>query len=319
MGILKDGKWYTDENGFADDDGAFKREASKFRNWVTADGSAGPSGQRGYKAEPDRYHLYVSYACPWAHRTLIMRALKGLEEMIPVSVTHWLMKQRGWTFDDGPGVVADPLMNATTIHEIYQMSDPDVSGKATVPVLWDKKTKTIVSNESAEIIRMLNSAFDGLGGTQTDYYPQELREDIDEVNELVYESVNNGVYKAGFAESQKHYEDAYQALFDSLEWLEARLSRQIWLVGEQMTEADIRLFTTLLRFDAIYHNHFKCNKFKIRERKHLHTYLTRMIGIPEIRGTIHMDHAKKHYYQSHSFLNPGGIVPVGPDMPELED
>ena len=317
MGILKDGKWYSDESGFADDDGAFKRTTSKFRSWVTKDGSPGPSGEGGFKAEAGRYHLYVSYACPWAHRTLIMRSLKGLDDMIGLSATHWIMRERGWTFDDGPGVIPDPLMNADTIHEIYQAADPKVSGKATVPVLWDKQTKTIVSNESAEIIRMFNSAFDEIGAREGDYYPDALQAEIDDVNDRVYDTVNNGVYKAGFAEQAGPYEEAFDALFESLDWLEARLSQQIWLVGDQMTEADIRLFTTLLRFDPIYHNHFKCNKYKIREKTALQSYLARMIAIPEIRGTINMDHAKGHYYQSHLFINPTGIVPKGPEIPEL--
>ena len=318
MGYLKNGKWHTGEGGFANEDGEFVRHTSEFRDWITADGSEGPDGAKGYKAEPGRYHLYVSYACPWAHRALIMRALKGLDDMIGLSVTNWLMGDQGWTFDDGPGVIQDPNEGAKTIHELYQIAEPEVSGKATVPVLWDKQTRSIVSNESSEIIRMLNTAFDGVGAKEGDYYPEHLQSEIDAVNERVYGSFNNGVYRAGFAESQDHYEEAVTDVFGTLDWASDYLTDRDWLVGDQMTEADIRFFTTLLRFDPVYHGHFKCNRYKVSEVDSLRRYRARMLAIPEVRSTVHLDHIKHHYYESHKHVNPTGIVPLGPDMPDLE-
>ncbi len=311
-GHLEDGKWVT-EDGFAGDDGAYDRPPSEFRDWVTADGSPGPDGQEAVKAEPDRFHLYVCYACPWAHRTLILRELKGLAEMIPVSAVHWLMLDDGWTFQEGPGVIPDP-MGHEKLYEIYQLSDPHANGKATVPVLWDKKDRRIVNNESSEIIRMMTRAWDGLGAAPLDTYPEALRGEIDEVNDRVYEHVNNGVYKTGFATTQEVYERELCPLFETLDWLEERLEGEDWLVGDQMTEADIRLLTTLLRFDAVYYSHFKCNVRRIRDYPNLSAFVRRMAAMDAVRNTTHMDYIKGHYYGSHRNINPTGIVPLGPDL-----
>lgn len=314
MGLLIDGVWHSRGYDTASTGGRFERKQSAFRNWVTPDGAAGPSGVGGFKAEPGRYRLYVSLACPWAHRALILRALKGLEEAVPLSVVHWFMGDDGWSFDDGPGVVADPVLGARFLREIYLSADPAFTGRVTVPVLWDGATGTIVSNESAEIIRMFNSAFDRIGAKPGDYYPQAHRGEIDRVNARVYETVNNGVYKAGFATTQEAYEEAVGPLFDSLDWLEERLSRQRWLVGGQLTEADIRLFTTLLRFDPVYHGHFKCNVRRIADYPALSGYLRDLYQTPGVAGTVDFGHIKRHYYLSHRGVNPTGIVPVGPDL-----
>lgn len=313
-GYLKDGEWLTGDDGFADEDGTFNRSDSEFRDWITPDGAPGPEGQNAVQAAPDRFHLYVSYACPWAHRTLITRRLKGIEDLIPVSVTHWFMRERGWTFDEGPGVVPDPNENVGTVHELYQIARSDVSGKATVPVLWDKQERRIINNESSEIIRIFNTAFNELGANDLDLYPAPLRSEIDAVNERVYEHVNNGVYKSGFATTQEAYEKAVEPLFETLHWLEERLDGADYLVGNQLTEADIRLLTTLLRFDAVYYSHFKCNRKRIADLPNLHRYLLALARREEIAETIHMDHAKRHYYQSHTSINPTQIVPVGPDL-----
>jgi putative glutathione S-transferase len=314
MGLLVDGvwqdKWYDTESSR----GRFVRSESRFRNWVTADGSAGPTGQGGFKAEAGRYHLYVSYACPWAHRTLIFRALKGLESMISLSVVNWHMGERGWTFDAGPGVIADPINHAKALSDVYVAADPKYSGRVTVPVLWDKQQATIVSNESAEIIRMLNSAFDGLGAREGDYYPQDLRAEIDGLNARIYDTVNNGVYKAGFATRQEAYEEALHPLFETLDWIEERLATRRYLCGDRVTEADWRLFTTLLRFDPVYVGHFKCNIRRIADYRQLSRYLADLLGFPGVRGTVHLDHIKNHYYGSHKTINPTGIVPVGPKL-----
>lgn len=313
MGLLIDGKWHdkwydTDSTG-----GKFKREESSFRNWVTADGEPGPSGNGGFKAEPGRYHLYVSYACPWAHRTLIFRALKGLEDMIGLSVVSPFMLDEGWTFDlEFPGVIADPIVGANRMHQIYTAAKQDYTGRVTVPVLWDKKTNTIVSNESAEIIRMLNSAFDDIGATPGDFYPEALREEIDAVNSTVYANVNNGVYKAGFATTQEAYGEAVTTLFDTLDDLESRLGRQRYLTGDQVTEADWRAFTTLVRFDAVYVGHFKTNIRRLVDYPNLWAYTRDLYQTPGVAGTVFMDHIKTHYYGSHKSINPTGIVPVGP-------
>jgi putative glutathione S-transferase len=314
MGLLVDGEWKdrwydTDSTG-----GKFKREESVFRNWITADGSAGPSGESGFKAEPGRYHLSVSYACPWAHRTLIMRALKGLENSISVSVVHWHMGEHGWTFAQGSGVVPHETVDATYLYEVYLKAKSDYTGRVTVPVLWDKKKQTIVSNESAEIIRMFNSAFNEVGARKGDYYSQDLREDIDDYNERIYHTVNNGVYKAGFATSQDVYEREVAALFDSLDWLESELDGKQYLCGDQLTEADIRLFTTLIRFDAVYHGHFKCNIRRIADYPNIHAFTKRLYSMPEIKPTVHFEHIKRHYYGSHKQINPTGIIPLGPDL-----
>jgi len=312
MGLLQNGKWVDQWYDTASTGGRFVRNASQFRNWITQDGSAGPSGIGGFQAEKDRYHLYVSHACPWAHRTMIFRILKGLEEMISYSVVHWLMLDEGWTFETGEGVIADPLHNATRLHQIYTTADPLYSGRVTVPVLWDKKQNTIVSNESAEIIRMFNSAFDGLGAKTGDYYPENRREDIDAINDLIYNTLNNGVYKAGFATTQNAYEEAVVPLFDTLDWLEQRLSNSLFLIGENITEADWRLFTTMIRFDAVYVGHFKCNLRRIADYPALSVYLKRLLDVPGVMQTINMAHIKNHYYQSHISINPHGVVPLGP-------
>jgi putative glutathione S-transferase len=312
MGLLQKGKWVDQWYDTASTGGRFVRNESQFRNWITQDGSAGPSGIGGFQAEKDRYHLYVSHACPWAHRTMIFRILKGLEEMISYSVVHWLMLDEGWTFETGEGVIADPLHNATRLHQIYTTADPLYSGRVTVPVLWDKKQNTIVSNESAEIIRMFNSAFDGLGAKTGDYYPENRREDIDAINDRIYNTLNNGVYKAGFATTQNAYEEAVVPLFDTLDWLEQRLSNSLFLIGENITEADWRLFTTLIRFDAVYVGHFKCNLRRIADYPALSVYLKRLLDVPGVMQTINMAHIKNHYYQSHLSINPHGVVPLGP-------
>lgn len=312
MGLLVDGQWLDQWYDTDANDGKFARSESQFRNWVTADGSAGPTGEGGFKAEAGRYHLYVSLACPWAHRTLIFRALKGLESMISVSVVNPLMGEHGWTFYDGEGVVADPIFQANYMHQIYTAADPKYTGRVTIPVLWDKKQNLFVSNESSEIIRMFNTAFDGIGATPGDYYPEALRAQIDSVNELVYDNVNNGVYKSGFATTQAAYEEAVFPLFETLDDLEQRLSKNRYLTGDQVTEADWRLFTTLIRFDAVYHGHFKCNVKQIEDYPHLSGYMRELYQWPGIAETVCIKHIKEHYYRSHATINPTGVVPVGP-------
>src|SRR5690606_18084823 len=312
MGMLIDGKWHdvwydTEATG-----GRFVRSDSQFRNWVTKDGSPGPSGKGGFKAEPGRYHLYVSLACPWAHRVLVLRALKGLEEMIPISGAHWLMVEDGWTFAEGPGVIPDPIHDARFLHQVYTAAQPDYSGRVTVPVLWDKQTQTIVNNESSEISRMLSHAFDDVGAKPGDYYPEALRHEIDAVNARVYDGCNNGVYKAGFATSQAAYEEAATGVFDTLDWIEELLSQRRYLVGARLTEADIRLFTTLVRFDEVYHGHFKCNHRRIVDYPNIWAFTRELYQLPGVAGTVNMDHIKRHYYESHRTINPTGIVPVGP-------
>jgi len=316
MGLLIDGKWHdkwydTDKTG-----GKFEREAARFRNWVTADGSPGPDGEGGFKAESGRYHLYVSMACPWAHRTLIFRKLKGLEKHISVSVVHPDMVENGWEFRPDSEQHRDHLHGFRFMHQVYTKAAPEYSGRVTVPTLWDKKKETIASNESAEIIRMFNSAFDGLEGVRTDldFYPGELQEEIDSVNARVYDTVNNGVYKAGFATAQDKYEEAYNALFDSLDWLEERLSSQRYLVGGRLTEADWRLFTTLIRFDAVYYSHFKCNRQRISDFPALSAYLRDLYQVPGVAETVDIGQIKRHYYVSQRTINPTRIVPVGPAL-----
>jgi len=306
MGELIDGVWHRQPLDTGATGGVFQRRETVFRNWITADGAG------GFRAEPGRYHLYVSLACPWAHRTLIMRALKGLEDMIGVSVVHWLMGEDGWTFAAGDGVIADTVNGAEFLYEIYRLADPHCSTRVTVPVLWDKQSKTIVSNESSEIIRMFNSAFDGMGARDGDYYPASRRAEIDAVNARVYDTLNNGVYKAGFTRRQDVYEATVRALFETLDWLEDRLSRQRYLCGA-LSEADIRLFTTLIRFEAVYFGHFKCNLRALIEYPALWTYTRDLYQHPAIRPTVDFSHIKRHYYLSHPAVNPSGIVPLGPE------
>ena len=314
MGLLQDGKWVDQWYDTESTGGRFIRKLPQFRSWITADGAAGPTGDAGFKAEADRYHLYVSLACPWAHRTLIYRSLKGLEDMMPVSVVHWYMADNGWTFQPGDGVVADPLHNAEFMHQIYTAAMPDYSGRVTVPVLWDKKTNTIVSNESPEIIRMFNSAFDAVGAKAGDYYPEELRAEIDAINNRVYESLNNGVYKCGFATTQEAYEEAIEPLFATLEWLENRLSLKRYLKVSTITEADWRLFTSLVRFDTVYVGHFKCNLKRIVDYPNLSGYVRDLYQQPGVSDTVNMQHIKDHYYTSHESINPSRVVPKGPEV-----
>lgn len=312
MGLLVEGQWQDRWYNTKKSGGRFIRNDSSFRNWITADGQAGPSGQGGFKAEVGRYHLYVALACPWAHRTLIFRKLKGLEEMISLSVVNTQMGAEGWTFEAGEGVIPDPIHNATRLYEIYQKADPHYTGRVTVPVLWDKKHNTIVSNESAEIIRMFNSAFDQLGAYKGDYYPEPLRNEIDQLNEKIYHTINNGVYKAGFATTQSAYEEAVIPLFDMLDKLEQRLEQQRYLLGAQITETDWRLFTTLLRFDPVYFGHFKCNLKRIVDYPQLSGYLRDLYQHPGIADTVNFKMIKAHYYGSHPQVNPTGVIPVGP-------
>lgn len=314
MGLLVDGVWHDKWYDTKSTGGRFKRQDAIFRNWVTADGAPGPDGEGGFTAEPGRYHLYVSLACPWAHRTLIFRRLKGLEDMIDVSVVHWLMKENGWEFRDGPGVIKDPIHGADYMHQVYTAAKPDYTGRVTVPTLWDKQRGTIVSNESADIIRMFNSAFDGVGAAQGDYYPHALREEIEAVNADVYANVNNGVYKSGFATAQDVYEEEVARLFAALDRLEDRLSDgRTYLLGETLTEADWRLYTTLVRFDPVYHGHFKCNLRRLIEYPFLSAYARRLHTGHGVEDLFDLEHAKRHYYESHDMINPTGVVPAGPD------
>jgi putative glutathione S-transferase len=306
MGLLIDGKWQDKWYETKSTGGRFVRKEASYRNWISADGST------GFKAELGRYHLYVSLACPWAHRTLIVRALKGLESAIDVSVVNWAMLEHGWTFADGPDVVPDSINGASMMHQVYTAADSNYTGRVTVPVLWDKKTKAIVNNESSEIIRMLNSAFDHLGAQPGDFYPESRRAEIEEVNTRIYDTVNNGVYKAGFATTQSAYEEAVNSLFDTLDWVEGKLGTSRFLTGNRLTEADIRLFTTLIRFDAVYVGHFKCNLRRIAEYSNLDAYTRDIYQIPGVASTVNFEHIKRHYYESHPSVNPNGIVPLGP-------
>ena len=294
--------------------GEFIRSESGFRNWVTKDGSAGPTGEAGFAAEPGRYHLYISHACPWAHRTMIFRTLKGLEDAISVSVVHPLMPEESWVFGEYPGATEDHINHAHYLYENYLKVDPGFDGLVTVPLLWDKKNQTIVNNESSEIIRMLNSAFDAFANAEVDFYPVALRTEIDEINQPVYNNVNNGVYRCGFARTQKAYNKAYDRLFNTMDELEDRLSKQRYLVGDQITEADWRLFTTLVRFDAVYYNHFKTNKKRLMDYSNLWAYTRELYQVPGVAETVNMDHIKYHYFASHLSINPTGIVPKGPEI-----
>ncbi|MCQ0969457.1 glutathione S-transferase family protein (plasmid) [Paracoccus sp. TK19116] len=314
MGQLVDGVWKDQWYDTESNDGEFVRDNAKFRNWVTADGSSGPTGEGVFKAESGRYHLYVSYACPWAHRALIFRVLKELEDHIGVSVVHPEMLSEGWTFKtDFDGATGDDLFGLPYLRDVYLRDTPKMTGRVTVPVLWDIKGDRIVSNESADIIRMMNSAFDAVTGNKDDYYPESLRSRIDEINDRVYDTVNNGVYKAGFATSQKAYDKAVHPLFDSLDWLEGILAENRYLAGGRVTEADWRLFTTIARFDAVYHTHFKCNRTKIAQMPNLWGWAREMYQWPGVAQTVRPDHFCRHYYYSHDMVNPNRIVPIGPD------
>jgi len=311
MGLLVDGHW-QDKWYESSKDGAFQREQAQRRSWVTADGQPGPSGEGGFSAEAGRYHLYVSLACPWAHRTLILRKLKGLEGLIDVSVVSWLMLENGWTFDTTRGSTGDKLDHFDFMHQRYTADTSDYTGRVTVPVLWDKKLKRIVSNESAEIIRMFNSAFDDLTGNDLDFYPAPLHGEVDALNERIYPAVNNGVYRAGFATSQQAYAEAFDEVFAELDHLERVLGANRYLAGEYLTEADVRLFTTLIRFDAVYYGHFKCNLRRIVDYPNLSNWLRELYQWPGIAETVDFTHIKNHYYASHKTINPTGVVPKGP-------
>ena len=312
MGLLIDGQWH--DRWYANRDGKFEREQAKRRHWVTADGAPGPDGQGGFKAEAGRYHLYVSLACPWAHRTLIYRKLKDLEPLIGVSVVSWLMADNGWTFERSTGSSGDALDDHNYLHQRYTSDDPQYSGRVTVPVLWDRERRCIVNNESAELIRMFNGAFDGLTGSRLDLCPEPLRGEIDALNARIYPAINNGVYRAGFATTQEAYEEAFDELFHELDWLERRLGKQRYLTGEYLTEADWRLFTTVVRFDPVYFGHFKCNLRRIEDYPNLSNWLRELYQWPGIAETVDFTHIKSHYYASHWQINANGIVPSGPAM-----
>lgn len=314
MGMLVNGQWRDLWYDTGSTGGKFVREDARFRNWVTSDGTAGPTGQAGFRAEGGRYHLYVSLACPWAHRTLIVRALKDLEDLVDVSVVSPVMRENGWTYDQAQGSSGDRLAGRRFHHEVYTDDTPDYSGRVTVPVLWDKQAGRIVNNESADIIRMFNSAFDGLTGNKRDFYPEPLRADIERWNARIYPAVNNGVYRAGFATSQNAYGEAYRELFAELDYLDAHLADHRYLVGDTLTEADIRLFTTLVRFDAVYHGHFKCNRQRLEDFEHLPAYVRDIYQLPGVAGTVDFGHIKTHYYASHLNINPTGVVPEGPEI-----
>jgi putative glutathione S-transferase len=318
MGLLVDGEWQTTWYDTKSTGGAFKRSAASFRNWITADGSAGPSGSGGFKAAPGRYHLYVSFACPWAHRTLIFRALKGLTDHIGVSVVHPDMLDDGWSFaTDYPGATGDTLHGLPFARDLYRLAQPGVTTRVTVPILWDRETNAIVSNESSEIIRMFNTAFDGLTGDEQDFWPQDLRDAIDPVNARIYDTLNNGVYKSGFATTQSAYDEAVHTLFDTLDWLEARLSDNRYLMGDRLTEADWRLFPTLIRFDPVYHLHFKCNRKRIVDYPNLWAYTRELYQWPGVAETVNLDHIVRHYHYSHNSINPHRIIPINPVLDYL--
>jgi putative glutathione S-transferase len=315
MGFLLDGVWRDDSfDKGRNEGGRFNRPTTKFRNWITPDGGPGPSGRDGFKAEPGRYHLYVSLACPWAHRTIIFRHLKKLESVISMSVTSWLMGEQGWTFEKSEGSGGDALHGAQKMQEIYLRAEPKYTGRVSVPVLWDKQQNTIVSNESSEIIRMLNGSFEAFTNEHADYYPTALRSEIDRINDLVYPNVNNGVYRAGFATAQAAYEEAFRNVFGALDQIERLLSRQRYLTGPRLTEADWRLFTTLVRFDAVYYSHFKCNLRRIIDYPSLSAYTRDLYQVPGVAETVSLEHIKNHYYMSQRKVNPTGIVPLGPDL-----
>ncbi|WP_444918182.1 glutathione S-transferase family protein [Microbulbifer sp. JMSA003] len=312
MGLLINGQWHDQWYDTKNSGGAFKREAAQLRNWITVDGSAGPSGIGGFKADSGRYHLYVSLACPWAHRTLIFRKLKKLEEHISTSVVSPDMLEQGWSFNTDEGSSGDALFAYDFMHQVYTRNKSDYSGRVTVPVLWDKQQNCIVSNESSEIIRMFNSAFNEITGDTQDFYPKDKQKDIEAINQLVYENINNGVYRCGFATTQSAYEEAYLDLFDALDKVEAILGKQRYLTGDKITEADWRLFTTLIRFDSVYHGHFKCNRQRLEDFPNLRNYVRELYQWPQVSETVNFHHIKRHYYFSHKSINPSQVVPVGP-------
>ncbi|WP_444887172.1 glutathione S-transferase family protein [Microbulbifer sp. JMSA008] len=314
MGLLVNGQWKDQWYDTKDSSGSFKREAAQLRNWITPDGSAGPSGIGGFKAESGRYHLYVSLACPWAHRTLIFRKLKKLEEHISVSIVSPDMLEHGWSFNTDEGSSGDSLFGYQFLHQLYTLNKADHTGRVTVPILWDKLQNCIVSNESSEIIRMFNQAFNEISGDTQNFFPEEKQTEIDTINELVYENINNGVYRSGFASTQEAYEEAYTNLFDALDRVENILGQKRYLVGEKITEADWRLFTTLIRFDSVYHGHFKCNRQRLEDYPNLSNYVRELYQWPGVAETVNFHHIKRHYYFSHAMINPTQIVPVGPDI-----
>ncbi|QUJ75778.1 glutathione S-transferase family protein [Sulfitobacter albidus] len=319
MGLLIDGEWHDSWYDTKKSGGAFKRQESQFRNWITPDGSAGPTGDGGFPAKAGRYHLYVSHACPWAHRALIFRTLKGLEDLIDVSVVHPDMLGDGWSFDDSfDGATGDRQFGLPFARDLYTRAQADFTGRVTVPILWDRDRDTIVSNESSEIIRMFNSAFDGLTGNTDDYYPADLHGDIAPVNDRIYDTLNNGVYKSGFATTQEAYDAAVHPLFDTLDWLEDRLATNRYLMGDRITEADWRLFTTLVRFDLVYHQHFKCNRARIVDYPNLWAYTRELFQWDGVANTVHFDHIVRHYHYSHESINPHRILPINPVIDWLE-
>lgn len=317
MGLLVNGQWQDKWYDTKHSDGAFERESAQLRNWVTANGSTGPTGEGGFKAESGRYHLYVSLACPWAHRTLIFRKLKKLEDHISISIVSPDMLDQGWSFNQGEGSSGDDLFGYEFMHQVYTRHKLDYSGRVTVPILWDKQKNCIVSNESSEIIRMFNSAFNEITGDDQDFYPEHLHDDIATMNALVYDNINNGVYRCGFATSQQAYEQAYTSLFDALDQIENRLSQQLYLAGDELTEADWRLFTTLIRFDSVYHGHFKCNRQRLEDFPALSNYLRALYQCSGVADTVNFQHIKRHYYFSHIMINPTQVVPAGPDIDYL--
>ncbi|MEE9385422.1 MAG: glutathione S-transferase family protein [Nannocystaceae bacterium] len=312
MGKLIDGIWHDVWYDTRRTEGHFVRAQSGFRSWVTVDGSAGPGGGSGFRAESGRYHLYVSYACPWAHRTLIFRKLKGLEDIVGLSVVHYSMGQNGWTFQEGPQTIPDTVSGSEFLHQVYTRAESSYSGRVTVPVLWDKQTNTIVSNESSEIIRMFNSAFDRVEAVGEDYWPEQIRTELEVVNERIYDTLNNGVYRCGFATTQPAYDESVARLFETLDWLENRLSTRRYLMGCRLTEGDWRLFTTLVRFDVVYVGHFKTNLKRIVDYPSIWAYTRDLYQVAGVRETVNFEHIKKHYFQSHTTINPTGIVPAGP-------
>ena len=315
MGLLVDGVWHDTWYDTKSTGGKFERSQAKFRNWITADGSAGPSGSGGFKAEKGRYHMYVSDACPWAHRALIFRQIKDLSDHITISTVHPDMLSDGWSFEkDEYGETGDTLFDLPFARDIYTRADPAFSGRVTVPILWDKQQNTIVSNESSEIIRMFNIAFNDVTGNTSDLWPLHMHDDIEVVNARIYDTLNNGVYRCGFATTQAAYDEAVHPLFDTLDWIEERLGTKRYLLGDRLTEADWRLFTTLIRFDAVYHLHFKCNKKRIVDYPNLWAYTRELYQVEGVAETVNLNHIVRHYHYSHESINPNRIIPINPTL-----